>query len=233
MIRTKILPYFGQRKIGEIEAKNIIAWQNELLAYKGDKGERYSPTYLKTIHSQLSAIFNHAVHFYHLPFNPAQRAGTMGSEEHKEMLFWTKEEYLKFADAMMVLIGVPETQIIQVKHIGISKQAKELFRKVGNQPQLFITIIWLAITVLEHLITQIFKLVYQSAGREKEQRQEPIVTESQQVAIQENTQISNMESGMGLEVSKSTSLPIPEKPKRTLLAERYSRLSEIYEKLES
>ena len=25
----------------------------------------------------------------------------MGSEEHREMLFWTKEEYLKFADEMM------------------------------------------------------------------------------------------------------------------------------------
>ena len=76
-------------------------WQNELLAYRGENGEVYSPTYLKTIHSQLSAIFNHAVRYYHLPSNPAQRAGTMGSEEHKEMLFWTKEEYLKFADVMM------------------------------------------------------------------------------------------------------------------------------------
>lgn len=101
VIRTKILPYFGERKIGEIEPKDVIAWQNELLAYKGENGEVYSPTYLKTIHSQLSAIFNHAVRFYHLPFNPAQRAGTMGREEHKEMLFWTKEEYLKFADVMM------------------------------------------------------------------------------------------------------------------------------------
>ena len=79
----------------------MIAWQNELLAYRGENGEVYSPTYLKTIHSQLSAIFNHAVRYYHLPSNPAQRAGTMGSEEHKEMLFWTKEEYLKFADVMM------------------------------------------------------------------------------------------------------------------------------------
>lgn len=101
IIRTKILPYFGERKIAEIEPKDIIAWQNEMLGYKGENGEVYSPTYLKTIHAQLSAIFNHAVRFYHLPGNPAQRAGAMGSEEHKEMLFWTKEEYLKFADVMM------------------------------------------------------------------------------------------------------------------------------------
>lgn len=101
IIRTKILPYFGNRKIAEIEPKDVIAWQSKLLGYQGENGEVYSPTYLKTIHSQLSAIFNHAVRFYHLPSNPAQKAGTMGCEEHKEMLFWTKEEYLKFADVMM------------------------------------------------------------------------------------------------------------------------------------
>ena len=101
IIRTKILPYFGKRKMGEIEAKDIIAWQNELLAYRDKNGEGYAPTYLKTIHAQLSAIFNHAVRFYHLPCNPAQKAGVMVCEEHKEMLFWTKEEYLKFADVMM------------------------------------------------------------------------------------------------------------------------------------
>ena len=31
IIRTKILPYFGERKIAEIEPKDVIAWQNELL----------------------------------------------------------------------------------------------------------------------------------------------------------------------------------------------------------
>ena len=101
IIRTKILPYFGDRKIAEIETKDIIAWQNKLMVEKNVNGEKYSPTYLKTIHSQLSAIFNHVVRFYHLPYNPAQRAGTVGSEEHKEMLFWTKEEYIKFSDAIM------------------------------------------------------------------------------------------------------------------------------------
>ena len=33
--------------------------------------------------------------------NPAAIAGNMGSEQHKEMLFWTKEEYLKFSYAIM------------------------------------------------------------------------------------------------------------------------------------
>ena len=99
--RTKMLPYFGKRKIGEIEPRDIIAWQNELLAIRQPNGKPYSASYLQKIHSQLSAIFNHAVNFYHLPSNPAQKAGNMGKEEHREMLFWTKEEYLKFADAMM------------------------------------------------------------------------------------------------------------------------------------
>lgn len=101
VMRTKILPYFENRKIAEIEPKDIIAWQNELLAYRDEKGVSYSTTYLKTIHGQLSTIFNHAVRYYHLPCNPAQKAGTMGTEEHKEMSFWTKEEYLKFAEEMM------------------------------------------------------------------------------------------------------------------------------------
>ena len=101
IIRTKILPYFGNRKIAEIEAKDIIAWQNELMAYRDEKGKPYSADYLKTIHAQLTAIFNHAVNFYNLPYNPARWAGTMGNEVPKEMDFWTKEEYLKFSEAMM------------------------------------------------------------------------------------------------------------------------------------
>ena len=84
-----------------IKVSDIIAWQNEMIAYRDEKGKPYSPTYLKTIHNQLSAIFNHAVRFYELPSNPAAKAGNMGKEKSKEMLFWTKEEYLKFSEAIM------------------------------------------------------------------------------------------------------------------------------------
>ena len=101
IIRTKILPYFGKLRISEISTKEIITWQNELLAYRDEKKKPYSQTYLKTLDIQLSAIFNHAVRYYELRSNPAAKAGNMGSEEHKEMLFWTKEEYQKFSEVMM------------------------------------------------------------------------------------------------------------------------------------
>lgn len=101
IIRTKILPYFKMKQLSDIHPRDIIAWQNELLNYRDENGKGYSQTYLKTLHNQLSAIFNHAVRYYGLKNNPAAIAGNMGSEQHKEMLFWTKEEYLKFSYAIM------------------------------------------------------------------------------------------------------------------------------------
>ena len=101
IIETKILPYFSKKNVSEITTKDVIAWQNELLAFRDEKKKPYSQTYLKTVHNQLSAIFNHAVRHYDLRSNPAAKAGNMGTEERKEMKFWTKDEYKKFADEMM------------------------------------------------------------------------------------------------------------------------------------
>ena len=101
IIDTKILPYFKDRTLSEIEPRDVIAWQNTLMGIRQKNGKPYSPTYLKSIHSQLSAIFNYAVKYYRLKQNPAEIAGNMGKETHKEMLFWTKAEYLQFAQAMM------------------------------------------------------------------------------------------------------------------------------------
>lgn len=101
IIRTKILPYFKKRKLSEITARDVIDWQNEIRQHTKSSGKSYSPDYLKNVHTQLSCIFNHAIKYYGLQINPAAKAGNMGSEQPKEMLFWTKEEYLKFIDAMM------------------------------------------------------------------------------------------------------------------------------------
>ena len=101
IIRTKLIPYFGKLKMSNITAQQIITWQNELINYKDENGKPLSPVYLKTINNQLSAIFNHAVKYYNLRENPCKKAGSMGKKKNREMLFWTKEEYLKFAEVMM------------------------------------------------------------------------------------------------------------------------------------
>ena len=61
----------------------------------------YSPTYLKTINNQLSAIFNYAVRYYDLKSNPCVKAGSMGKSKAEEMDFWTGEEFRKFIDSVM------------------------------------------------------------------------------------------------------------------------------------
>ncbi len=101
IIDLKIIPYFRNKKICDIKAIDIIAWQDEIMNTFSKNGKPYSQTYLKTIHNQLSAIFNYAVKYYGLKSNPAALAGSIGSKEADEMQFWTKDEYLKFADAMM------------------------------------------------------------------------------------------------------------------------------------
>ena len=101
IIQKKILPYLGKRKVSEITAKDVMDWHNQMRKLKTKTGKPLSPTYLKTIHGQLSTIFNHAVKYYDLSTNPARKAGTLGEEEGKEMLFWTKEEYKRFAEEMM------------------------------------------------------------------------------------------------------------------------------------
>jgi len=101
IIQTKLVPAFGNKKMNEIRPADVIAWQNKMLAYRDEKGNAYSETFLKTVHNQLSAIFNHTVRYYELKSNPAAKAGNMGKAQTKEIEFWTKEEYLKFSEAIM------------------------------------------------------------------------------------------------------------------------------------
>jgi len=103
--------------------------------------------------------------------------------------------------------GVPETQITNVKHMEISVKARESVKQFGRQPHLFAAIILLAVVALELLITQIFKLACQQAGRGNAK-----IELMKEISLEETT---------------------PEKPKKTLLAAKYPRLSEIHNKLEN
>ena len=101
VIDQKILPYFKNKRMCDIKPSDVIAWQKVIMAHRDENGNAYTPTYLKTIHNQLSAIFNHAVRYYELSSNPAAKAGNMGKEKTREMLFWTKDEYTTFAEEIM------------------------------------------------------------------------------------------------------------------------------------
>jgi Site-specific recombinase XerD len=94
LIDTKVLPYFSKQQIDKITPANIRQWQNELIS------QGYAETYLKTIHNQLSAIFNYAVKYYGLKENPCHKSGSMGRKHAKEMLFWTKAEYQCFSKSL-------------------------------------------------------------------------------------------------------------------------------------
>ena len=91
IIRTKILPYFEDKALADICTSDIMQWQNEILQMRDDDGKGYSPTYLKTISAQMSAIFNHATRYYdlrhshvayliELGFSPVEIAERMGHE---------------------------------------------------------------------------------------------------------------------------------------------------------
>lgn len=95
IIDLKILPYFGQKRVNDITAADIRRWQNELIK----KG--YSPTYLKTINNQLSAIFNYVVKYYDLKGNPCTKTGSIGKSRAEEMSFWTIDEFRQFVDCIM------------------------------------------------------------------------------------------------------------------------------------
>lgn len=95
IIDLKIIPYFGEKSVNKITAADVRRWQNELMS------QGYSQTYLKTINNQLTAIFNYAVRYYDLAANPCRKAGSMGKGKADEMLYWTKEEFNSFIEAII------------------------------------------------------------------------------------------------------------------------------------
>lgn len=101
MIEKWILPYLGDKRINEINTQDILRWQNELLSFHQENGDKLSKSYLKTIHSQITAMFNHAIKFYGLETNPATKVGNMGTDKEVKNSFWTQEQYKAFSEAIM------------------------------------------------------------------------------------------------------------------------------------
>lgn len=97
LIETKLLPYFGKLKICDINTITVRKWQNTILNETDKNGNTYAPTYVKTIHNQLSAAMNYAVRHYGLTSNPCHIAGSIGKQKADKMDIWTKDQYELFA----------------------------------------------------------------------------------------------------------------------------------------
>ena len=100
VIKTKILPYLGKRKLNDLKVSDIFEWQNEMRRLVTKEGLPLSDSYLNTIHGQLSAILNHAVKYYGLKENVASKVGNMASKKNRKVDFWTQKEYQKFVDTI-------------------------------------------------------------------------------------------------------------------------------------
>lgn len=82
IIETKLVPYFGKTSIYTITVLTVRTRQNTMT-----NKNNYSPTYLKTLYNQLSAIMNFEIKYYGLPKNPAAQCGSMGKKYTDTMLF--------------------------------------------------------------------------------------------------------------------------------------------------
>ena len=89
-----IIPYFGRMHIEKIKPQTVRRWQTERI------GKGYKETYLRSMHSQLSAVFNYAVRYCGLTSNPARDCGSMGSKNADTMQFWTAGEFDRFDKAI-------------------------------------------------------------------------------------------------------------------------------------
>lgn len=90
MMNRHLVPYFGDKKMNEITAGDIMQWQNIIHEF------HYAPTYERMLQNQLNALFNHASRIYNLQDNPCKKVKRMGKSDADELNFWTKDEYDQF-----------------------------------------------------------------------------------------------------------------------------------------
>lgn len=116
LIEGKILPFFGSLPLNTITPAHVRKWQAEILK------ENPAPTYAKSIHNQLSAIFNYAVKYYRFPENPA-RVGF-------SVMFWTG---LRIGELLAL---TPADIDLDVKTLSVTKTFQTIDgREVVTEPK--------------------------------------------------------------------------------------------------
>lgn len=105
VFKNRILPYFKDKPINQIQPVDIRNWQNEQISLG------FSDAYLDRLQNALTAILNYAVNYYNLPMNPCKKAGRMGKRT-RSMNFWTIEQYNKVLDQVTNISARTALQIL-------------------------------------------------------------------------------------------------------------------------
>lgn len=129
--------------------------------------------------------------------------------------------------------GVTETQISEVKRKEISKKAKDSIDEQGKQPDMFLKLIVMAILAIEILITQILRLAYQNTKRDEsvlDVVSESTVSLEPKQAVVQGKFVKNVADSV-VEIEQKEILS--EAPVKSILAAKYPRLNDIYQKLEN
>ena len=98
IVKSRILPFFKDIIISDITQDTMAQWQSCFFDENGTP--IFKETYLRSLHSRLSAILNYAVYCGWLTTNPAKRC-SIGAKNADERPVWSLEEYSRFRKEIM------------------------------------------------------------------------------------------------------------------------------------
>lgn len=91
VLRIFVLPDFGEREVASLSTKDILDWQEKIIA----KGFGYK--YKSKIYCGFTAMLNYGIKFHDIKENVVSRVGNFkNTDRKKEMLFWSEEEFKQF-----------------------------------------------------------------------------------------------------------------------------------------
>jgi len=93
IINSRILPFFKDYDISEITQDTVAQWHS--CFYDDDSNPIFKATYMRSLHSRLSAIFNYGVECGWMKSNPAKKC-SIGAKNADERPVWSPEEYSRF-----------------------------------------------------------------------------------------------------------------------------------------
>lgn len=97
ILNSRVLPFFGDMQIQDIGADDIDEWHDR---FRNDDGTfMFSDTYLRSLHSRLSAVLNFSVARGYIESNPAKFI-KIGEKNAPERPVWDVSEYRAFKKAI-------------------------------------------------------------------------------------------------------------------------------------